>query len=200
MATDNSASVLLILAAVVALVGLILSAASFAAQQSMWGMMGGGMHNGGGAEASTPGGIEWLVLVLSFLLFATSLVLLFRARSRVTGPPAAAVAATPAAIPAATPTEVTPRDASPLPAPVGPVPGPVPELTLVRLLDEDERRMYLEIRERGGEALQRDLVALGTFSKAKVTRVLDKLESKGLVVRERRGMTNLVRIVAKTAR
>ena len=38
------------------------------------------------------------------------------------------------------------------------------------------------------------------FSKAKVTRVLDRLEAKGLVVRERSGMTNRVRIVATTTR
>ena len=73
-------------------------------------------------------------------------------------------------------------------------------MTLVKLLDEDERRMYLEIRERGGELLQRDLVALGTFSKSKVTRVLDKLERKGLVVRERHGMTNRVRLVTRGSR
>ncbi|MGQ0796994.1 MAG: helix-turn-helix transcriptional regulator [Methanobacteriota archaeon] len=65
----------------------------------------------------------------------------------------------------------------------------------MKLLGEDERRMYLEIRDRGGAVLQRDLVSMGTFSKAKVTRVLDKLERRGLVVRERHGMTNRVRLV-----
>ena len=60
--------------------------------------------------------------------------------------------------------------------------------------------MYLELREHGGEMYQRDLVGLGTFSKAKVTRVLDRLEAKGLVVRERHGMTNRVRIVGKVAK
>ena len=70
----------------------------------------------------------------------------------------------------------------------------------MRLLDEDERRMYLEVRDHGGEMLQRDLVALGTFSKAKVTRVLDRLERKGLVVRERHGMTNRVRIVNRAGK
>ena len=65
----------------------------------------------------------------------------------------------------------------------------------MRLLDEDERRMYLELRDHGGQMFQRDLVALRIFSKAKVTRVLDKLEAKGLVVREAHGMTNRVRLV-----
>ncbi len=32
------------------------------------------------------------------------------------------------------------------------------------------------------------------FSGPKITGVLDRLEGKGLVVRERRGMTNLVRL------
>jgi len=71
----------------------------------------------------------------------------------------------------------------------------VAEPTLVKLLDDDERRMYLELRDHGGQMFQRDLVALGVFSKAKVTRVLDKLEAKGLVVREAHGMTNRVRLV-----
>ena len=74
------------------------------------------------------------------------------------------------------------------------------ELTLMRLLDEDERRMYLELREHGGSMLQRDIVGLGIFSKAKVTRVLDKLEAKGLVRREAHGMTNRVRLVSPAAK
>jgi len=56
--------------------------------------------------------------------------------------------------------------------------------------------MYLELREHGGSMLQRDIVGLGIFSKAKVTRVLDKLEAKGLVRREAHGMTNRVRLVS----
>lgn len=67
------------------------------------------------------------------------------------------------------------------------------KLTL-RLLNGDERKMFRRIHEAGGEVLQKDLVAEGTFSKAKVTRLLDKLENKGLVVRERYGSTNRVRI------
>ncbi len=38
------------------------------------------------------------------------------------------------------------------------------------------------------------LVASGEFSKSKVTRLLDRLESRGLIVRERSGMTNRVRL------
>ncbi|TET90904.1 MAG: hypothetical protein E3J35_04515 [Methanomassiliicoccales archaeon] len=64
----------------------------------------------------------------------------------------------------------------------------------IRLLTGDERKMFRRIVDAGGEVLQKDLVAEGTFSKAKVTRLLDKLESKRLIVRERYGATNRVRI------
>jgi uncharacterized membrane protein len=69
------------------------------------------------------------------------------------------------------------------------------EAVIVRTLSEDERRLYLQVRHAGGEVLQRDLVALRMFSKPKVTRLLDKLERKGLVIRERQGATNRVRLV-----
>jgi uncharacterized membrane protein len=61
-------------------------------------------------------------------------------------------------------------------------------------LSAEERNLFSEIHRRGGSVYQKDLVALGTFSRAKVTRLLDKLEAKGLVVRERHGMTNRIRI------
>lgn len=62
-------------------------------------------------------------------------------------------------------------------------------------LSEDERQLYDLIESSGGEMLQMRIVELGVFSKAKVTRLLTKLEDRGIVVRERRGMTNLVRIL-----
>ncbi|MFQ5911097.1 MAG: helix-turn-helix transcriptional regulator, partial [Thermoplasmata archaeon] len=64
----------------------------------------------------------------------------------------------------------------------------------IRLLTGDERKMFRRIVDAGGKVLQKDLVAEGSFSKAKVTRLLDKLESKRLIVRERYGATNRVRI------
>jgi uncharacterized membrane protein len=63
------------------------------------------------------------------------------------------------------------------------------------MLGEDERRLYDMIVDRGGEVLQRDIVASGEFSKAKVTRLLDKLEGRELLKRERHGMTNRVKLV-----
>lgn len=63
-----------------------------------------------------------------------------------------------------------------------------------RLLEGDEKRLFNIILERDGVILQKDIVAMGIFSKAKVTRLLDKLENRGLIERERHGLTNRVRI------
>ncbi len=62
-------------------------------------------------------------------------------------------------------------------------------------LPEDERRLYEIIDAAGGEILQVKLVSSGEFSKSKVTRLLDKLEGRELIKRERHGMTNMVRLV-----
>ena len=66
---------------------------------------------------------------------------------------------------------------------------------VVRSLGADELRLYEMIRDAGGELLQMHVVSAKIFSKAKVTRLLDKLEKRGLVVRERHGMTNRIRII-----
>lgn len=70
---------------------------------------------------------------------------------------------------------------------------PVPEMAL-RLLAGDELSLYRRIVAAGGCALQKDLVGIGLFSGSKVSRILDRLEAKGLVVRERYGMTNRIRL------
>lgn len=62
----------------------------------------------------------------------------------------------------------------------------------LRLLDGDKRKIFNEIVEAGGEILQSDLHAHTGFSKAKITRILDYLELKGLIVRKSYGMTNKV--------
>ena len=54
--------------------------------------------------------------------------------------------------------------------------------------------MYRTILNGGGEVLQKDLMEKAKMSNAKVTRMLDRLEGKGLIIRERHGMTNKVRI------
>lgn len=91
-----------------------------------------------------------------------------------------------------------PPGAQPSPAPVARVPPPATpdvEALVLRLLDGDERRLMRVILQSRGEALQRDLVVATAFSDAKVSRLLDRLEERGLVVRERQGMTNRVRLI-----
>ncbi|MEK6976861.1 MAG: hypothetical protein AABX40_00480 [Candidatus Hydrothermarchaeota archaeon] len=63
---------------------------------------------------------------------------------------------------------------------------------VLRLLEGDERRLYQRILDSGGEILQKDLVLESDFNKAKVTRLLDKLEEKRLISRVRHGMTNRI--------
>lgn len=75
-----------------------------------------------------------------------------------------------------------------------PATSPDLEGLAVRLLDGDERRLMRVIVESKGDVLQRDLVRITAFSDAKVSRLLDRLEERGLVVRERHGMSNRVRL------
>ena len=148
------------------------------------GMMGGGMGWGGWGVG---------VLLLAVIVAVVALALAFRP-SRLPPPapypqpwsaPAPPYAVGAVQAPPVAPTEESARIER------------LQEAAVVRALDEDERRLYLQIREAGGTALQRDLVASGAFSKAKVTRLLDKLERRGLVVRERYGATNRVKLTWK---
>lgn len=59
-------------------------------------------------------------------------------------------------------------------------------------LEPDEKRVYDIIEKEDGMIFQSDLVEKTGFPKARVTRVLDKLEAKHVLVRHRRGMTNAV--------
>ncbi len=208
MAEDQTALILLVIVAVVAVVGLALSVASFATDESMTTMMGpgGGMMQNHTTTASTPGAFEWAVLILSTAVLVVVLALILRGRTHAAYSPAVSEAPQPVAV--AAPSAAPPVASAPAAALEEPTsqalppaaPAAVGEPVLVRLLSEDERRMYLELRDHGGMMLQRDIVALGIFSKAKVTRVLDRLEAKGIVVREAHGMTNRVRIVVQAPR
>ncbi len=59
-------------------------------------------------------------------------------------------------------------------------------------LDEEEKRVYELLKFKEGSMYQSDLVKEAGWSKVQVTRVLDKLEGKGILERKRRGMTNIV--------
>lgn len=61
-----------------------------------------------------------------------------------------------------------------------------------KALSGEEAQLFDLIIASNGMAFQNELVDKTGLSKVKVTRVLDKLEAKGLVERRRRGMTNVV--------
>ncbi len=56
----------------------------------------------------------------------------------------------------------------------------------------EEAKVYELISNSEGMMYQNDLAVKTGLSKVKVTRILDKLEAKGLIERRRRGMTNVV--------
>ena len=62
----------------------------------------------------------------------------------------------------------------------------------LRLLDGDKKKIFSEIVESGGEILQSELPVRTGFSKTKITRILDHLEMKGLIIRKSYGMTNKI--------
>lgn len=59
-------------------------------------------------------------------------------------------------------------------------------------LDKDERKIIEILEKENGGMFQRDLMERLEIGKVKITRLLDKLESKELVERKRRGMNNIV--------
>jgi uncharacterized membrane protein len=61
-------------------------------------------------------------------------------------------------------------------------------------LDGDEKTVYETIAGSDGVVFQSDIVEKTQFPKVKVTRILDRMEHKGLVERRRRGMSNIVLI------
>jgi hypothetical protein len=66
---------------------------------------------------------------------------------------------------------------------------------ILRLLTGDERVMFKAILDSGGVALQKDLIVKTKMSDAKVSRTIDRLVEKDLIVKERYGVTNRVSIV-----
>lgn len=204
MARDDVTLLMAAVIVVLAFVGIVLSAASLLAPQTSSGGSSWGDwmdHWNSPSQSAGPNWFAWTVLALSLILLPTGLFVVYRAW-RVSGSPEPQVAS-PAPTPSLPPPAATrspPVLAAPLPPEEPPAGAPVSEMSLMRLLNEDERRMYLEIRDHGGAMYQRDLVAVGIFSRAKVTRTLDKLETKGVVVREAHGMTNRIRIVNGVAK
>lgn len=59
-------------------------------------------------------------------------------------------------------------------------------------LEEDEKKVFALAKDSGGAIFQGDLIEKTGFPKVKVSRILDRLEGRGLVERRRRGMANMV--------
>ncbi|MEK6923229.1 MAG: MarR family transcriptional regulator [Nanoarchaeota archaeon] len=59
-------------------------------------------------------------------------------------------------------------------------------------LNEEEKKIYDLIKVKEGSIYQTDLIKETNFSKVKMSRLLDKMEQKGIIERKRRGMTNIV--------
>jgi uncharacterized membrane protein len=65
-------------------------------------------------------------------------------------------------------------------------------LQVAKTLKDDEQRIYQEVLGSDGIILQSELVGKVGLSKSTVSRNLELLESKGLLERKRRGMSNLI--------
>lgn len=63
---------------------------------------------------------------------------------------------------------------------------------LLKALEGDERRTVKIIVDNGGRVFQNDLVNSLNFSKAKVSRILFKLEQRKIITKEKYGLTNSV--------
>jgi uncharacterized membrane protein len=59
-------------------------------------------------------------------------------------------------------------------------------------LDNEERKIMNLLLENKGNMFQSDIIQKTNLNKVKITRILDSLESQGLIERKRRGMTNIV--------
>lgn len=62
----------------------------------------------------------------------------------------------------------------------------------IKTLTGDEKLVYETVAASDGVIFQSELVEKSGFPKAKVSRMLDRLEASGLVERKRRGMSNAI--------
>ncbi len=59
-------------------------------------------------------------------------------------------------------------------------------------LPEEEQKIYEMIKLNQGSLYQSDVIKQTGLSKVKVSRILDRMEGKGIIDRKRRGMTNII--------
>ena len=65
--------------------------------------------------------------------------------------------------------------------------------TVLPLLKSDEKQVIIALRDSSGEMLQNKLVLKLGVSKVKATRILYRLEQKGLIIKQRNGLTNMIK-------
>lgn len=68
------------------------------------------------------------------------------------------------------------------------------EILIMNLLKGDEKIVYQEIVKSNGEMLQNQLVLRTNWSKVKITRIIQSLFLKGLIIKERHGLTNKIKL------
>lgn len=59
-------------------------------------------------------------------------------------------------------------------------------------LDAEEKKVMNLLLQNNNSIFQSELVEKSGFNKVRITRILDGLESRGLIERRRRGMTNII--------
>jgi uncharacterized membrane protein len=67
-------------------------------------------------------------------------------------------------------------------------------INVLPLLKHQEKEVIIALRDAGGEMQQNTLILKLGLSKVKMTRVLHSLTTKNLIVKERHGLTNMVRL------
>jgi predicted signal transduction protein with EAL and GGDEF domain len=68
-----------------------------------------------------------------------------------------------------------------------------PKKKIVNVSDlKNEEKIVFDLVRENKTIFQADLIEKTSFGKAKMTRILDRLEGRGFVERKRRGMTNVV--------
>jgi transcription initiation factor IIE alpha subunit len=65
---------------------------------------------------------------------------------------------------------------------------------IIPLLRDDEKKAVHLLKEKNGEILQNELVLKLGYSKVKTTRILASLERKQIIIKQRHGMTNSIRL------
>jgi len=65
---------------------------------------------------------------------------------------------------------------------------------VIPLLKGDEKKVFQEIIDAKGEMLQNALVLKTDMTKVRMTRTLASLESKNLILKERHGLTNKIKL------